>query len=106
MEETWMCYKGLFEPARPRDGTVREYLENNSQLRKLQLYLSVRSILLFSFLFATIWFVYSLLFVDDVIIQEEHKWVVDGAIVEVNYCFVLTGICFLWRPNSHGGHVS
>ena len=81
------------------NGTM-QYLENMSQLRKLQRYLSLRSVLLFAILFATIWVVFQLVdsYDEDGIVQEEHVWVVEAAF-EVNYVLVLIGIAYLWRPN-------
>jgi len=81
------------------NGTM-QYLESNSQLRKLQRYLHLRSILLFAILFAVIWVVFSLVdnYDEDGIVREEHGWIVDGA-TEVNYLYVLTGVAILWRPN-------
>eukprot|EP00522_Entomoneis_paludosa_P003009 CAMPEP_0172473178 /NCGR_PEP_ID=MMETSP1065-20121228/68721_1 /TAXON_ID=265537 /ORGANISM="Amphiprora paludosa, Strain CCMP125" /LENGTH=275 /DNA_ID=CAMNT_0013231347 /DNA_START=12 /DNA_END=839 /DNA_ORIENTATION=- len=81
------------------NGTM-QYLENNSQLRKLSRYLRLRSILLFAILFATIWVVFSLVdsYDEDGIVREEHEWIVDGA-TEINYMYVLIGISILWRPN-------
>lgn len=81
------------------NGTM-QYLENNSQLRKLQRYLRLRSILLVAILFATIWVVFSLVDnYDEVgIVREEHEWTVEAA-TEVNYLYILIGISILWRPN-------
>jgi len=81
------------------NGTM-QYLENNSQLRKLARYLRLRTILLCAILFATIWVVFSLVnsYNKDAIVREEDQWIVDGA-TKVNYLFVLIGICILWRPN-------
>ena len=69
------------------NGTM-QYLENMSQLRKLQRYLSLRSVLLFAILFSTIWVVFSLVdnYDEDGIVREEHEWVVDAA-TEVNYFY-------------------
>lgn len=77
-----------------------QYLENMNQLRKLQRYLSLRSVLLFAILFATIMVVLQLVdsYDENGIVQEEHVWVVEAAF-EVNYVFVLIGIAYLWRPN-------
>ncbi|KAL7574895.1 hypothetical protein ACA910_010726 [Epithemia clementina (nom. ined.)] len=81
------------------NGTM-QYLENMNQLRKLQRYLSLRSVLLFAILFATVWVVFQLVdsYDENGIVQEEHVWVVEAAF-EVNYVLVLIGIAYLWRPN-------
>lgn len=76
------------------------YLENMNQTRKLDRYLKVRCILLFSFLFATITFVFRQVDSADAegIVAAEHAWVMDAA-AEVNYLFVLIGVALLWKPN-------
>jgi len=81
------------------NGTMM-YLENMSQTRKLGRYLRLRTIFLFSILFATVWAVFSLVntYDEDGIVREEHEWVVDAA-TELNYLFVLIGVAILWRPN-------
>lgn len=88
------------------NGTM-QWLENNSQLRKLARYLRLRTILLCAILFAIIWVVFSLVdtYDEDGIVREEHAWVVDGAF-EANYLFILVGICILWRPNPSAQHYS
>jgi len=81
------------------NGTM-QYLENMSQTRKLQRFLTLRSIVLFAILFATGWIVFSLVdkFDEQGIVREEHEWVVDAA-TEVNYLYILLGVAVLWRPN-------
>jgi hypothetical protein len=81
------------------NGTM-QYLENMSQTRKLQRFLTLRSIILFAILFATIWIVFSLVdkYDEEGIVRDEHQWVVDAAI-EVNYLYLLIGVAVLWRPN-------
>lgn len=81
------------------NGTM-QYLENMSQTRKLQRFLTLRSILLFAILFAAIWVVFSLVdkYDEEGIVREEHEWIVDAA-TEVNYLYILIGVAVLWRPN-------
>lgn len=81
------------------NGTM-QYLENMAQTRKLQRFLTLRSILLFAILFATVWIVFSLVdkYDEQGIVREEHEWVVDAA-TEVNYLYILIGVAVLWRPN-------
>lgn len=81
------------------NGTM-DYLENNNQVRKLDRYLKLRSVFLFSILFASIWVIFSLVntYDEDGIVREEHEWVVQAA-SEANYLYVLAGVAFLWRPN-------
>ena len=81
------------------NGTM-QYLENMAQARKLQRFLTLRSILLFAILFATVWIVFSLVdkYDEEGIVREEHEWVVDAA-TEVNYLYILIGVAILWRPN-------
>jgi hypothetical protein len=81
------------------NGTM-QYLQNMSQTRKLERYLKLRTLFLFSILFATIWAVFSLVdtYDEDGIVREEHEWTVEAA-TEVNYFFVLVGVAWLWRPN-------
>jgi hypothetical protein len=80
------------------------YLESMKQTRKLARYLTLRSIFLFSILFATIWAGFSHLvdtagtYDEDGIVRVEHEWIVDAG-TEVNYLFVLIGVAFLWWPN-------
>ena len=81
------------------NGTM-QYLENMSQSRKLQRFLTLRSIILFAILFATVWIVFSLVdrYDEEGIVREEHEWIVDAA-TEVNYLYLLLGVAILWRPN-------
>jgi len=76
------------------------YLENMNQSRKLERYLKLRCLFLFSILFATMWAVFTLVDTvnDDGIVEEEHAWAIDAA-TEINYLFVLVGVAYLWRPN-------
>lgn len=75
-----------------------EYLEGLNQTSKLRRYLRLRSILLFSILFAVIWSVFGI--VDSYnqgIVEDDQEWIVDAS-TELNYIFVLAGVAFLWRP--------
>jgi len=76
------------------------YLENMNQTRKLDRYLKLRCLFLFSILFATMWSVFTLVDTvqDEGIVEEEHAWAIDAA-TEINYLFVLVGVAYLWRPN-------
>jgi Lung seven transmembrane receptor len=76
------------------------YLENMQQTRKLERYLKLRCLFLFSILFATIWAVFTLVDTvnDEGIVAEEHAWAIDAA-TEINYLFVLIGVALLWQPN-------
>jgi hypothetical protein len=78
-----------------------QYLENMSQSIKLQRYLTLRSILLFSILFAVMWSVLSLVntYMEDAILDEQQEWAV-SAFMELNYLAVLIGVAWLWRPNA------
>lgn len=78
------------------------YLENMNQTRKLDRFLKLRCIFLFSVLFSVVWAVFSLVdkYNDDGIIAEEHAWAIDAA-SEINYLFVLIGVAYLWRPNEN-----
>jgi hypothetical protein len=71
-----------------------------SQTRKLQRFLTLRSIILYAILFATVWIVFSLVdkYDEEGIVREEHEWIVDAA-SEVNYLYLLMGVAILWRPN-------
>jgi hypothetical protein len=77
-----------------------QYLENMSQTTKLQRYLRLRLILLFSILFAVVWSVFSIVntAMEDAILQEQQEWAVDAA-MEINYLMVLVCVAVLWRPN-------
>ena len=81
------------------NGTMT-YLENMNQTRKYDRFLKLRTIFLFSILFAVVWAVFNLVnsYDEDGIVREEHEWIVAAA-TEVNYLFVLIGVAFLWRPN-------
>lgn len=76
------------------------YLESMNQTRKLDRYLKLRCLFIFSILFACMWVVFS--FVDTVndvgIVAEEHAWAVDAA-MEIDYLFVLIGVALLWKPS-------
>lgn len=76
------------------------YLENMNQTRKLERYLKLRCLFLFSLLFATVWAVFTIVDTINVegIVAEEHAWAIDAA-TEVNYLFVLIGVALLWQPN-------
>jgi Lung seven transmembrane receptor len=76
------------------------YLDNMNQTRKLARYLRLRTILLFSVLFAVVWAVFSLVdtYDEDGIVREEHEWIVNAA-TELNYLAVLIGVAILWKPN-------
>jgi Lung seven transmembrane receptor len=76
------------------------YLENMNQSRKLERYLKLRCLFLFSILFATMWAVFTLVHTvnEEGIVEEENAWAIDAA-SEVNYLFVLVGVAYLWRPN-------
>lgn len=75
-----------------------EYLEGLNQTSKLRRYLRLRSILLFSILFAVIWSVFGIVdSYDQGIVDDEQEWIVDAS-TELNYIFVLAGVAFLWRP--------
>jgi hypothetical protein len=81
------------------NGTM-QYLENMNQRIKLQRYLTLRMILLFSILFAVMWSVFSLVntYTEDSILEEQNQWAA-GALMEINYLGVLIGVAYLWRPN-------
>lgn len=82
------------------NGTM-QYLENMSQRVKLERYLQLRSILLFSILFAVMWSVLSLVntYSDTAILKEQNMWAA-SALMELNYLAVLVGVAYLWRPNA------
>lgn len=82
------------------NGTM-EYLENMNQRIKLMRYLQLRSILLFSILFAVMWSVFTLVntYSDTAILKERNVWAA-GALMELNYLAVLVGVAYLWRPNA------
>jgi len=84
------------------NGTM-QYLENMNQRIKLQRYLTLRLILLFSILFALVWSIFSLVNTytadeDASILEEQQEWAV-GALMEINYLLMLIGVAYLWRPN-------
>ncbi|KAI2489383.1 Lung seven transmembrane receptor [Fragilaria crotonensis] len=82
------------------NGTM-QYLENMNQRIKLMRYLQLRSILLFSILFAVLWSVFTLVntYSDTAILKEQNVWAA-GALMELNYLAVLVGVAYLWRPNA------
>eukprot|EP00978_Attheya_sp_CCMP212_P006408 scaffold14557_cov67-Attheya_sp.AAC.11 len=77
-----------------------EYLESMSQRLKLLRYLRLRSILLFSILFAVVWAVFGLVndFMDERMLDDDQEWAIEAA-WDVNYLLVLVGVAVLWRPN-------
>lgn len=77
-----------------------QYLESMNQTRKLARYLRLRTLFLFSILFAAIMAVFALVntYNEDGLAREEDEWAVDAA-TELNYLFVLMGVAWLWRPN-------
>lgn len=77
-----------------------EYLENMNQTRKLQRYLQLRQIFLFTILAAVIWAIFSVVdtFGETGILLEENEWVVE-ALKEIIYTGALLGVAILWRPN-------
>jgi len=79
-----------------------EYLENMNQNRKLQRYLQLRSIFMFTILAAVIWAVFSVVntYGATGILLEENEWVVE-ALKEIIYGAALLGVAILWRPNPH-----
>eukprot|EP00339_Tiarina_fusa_P001565 CAMPEP_0117049942 /NCGR_PEP_ID=MMETSP0472-20121206/34480_1 /TAXON_ID=693140 ORGANISM="Tiarina fusus, Strain LIS" /NCGR_SAMPLE_ID=MMETSP0472 /ASSEMBLY_ACC=CAM_ASM_000603 /LENGTH=541 /DNA_ID=CAMNT_0004763531 /DNA_START=35 /DNA_END=1660 /DNA_ORIENTATION=- len=78
-----------------------EYLENMSQTAKLLRYLRLRSVLIFSILFAVILAVFGIVDnYDEGIVDQEQEWVLAAA-MELNYIFVLMGVAILWRPQEN-----
>lgn len=76
-----------------------EYLESMGQTRKLERYLRLRCLLLFSILFAVMTSVFGAVNdFDEGIVDNEQNWVV-GAAGEMNYLFVLMAVAVLWRPS-------
>jgi hypothetical protein len=81
------------------NGTM-QYLENMNQSSKLQRYLRLRFILLFSVLFAVVWLVFGIVntAMEESILPQQEEWAVD-AVMEINYVMVLVSVAILWRPN-------
>ena len=78
-----------------------QYLENMGQSIKLQRYLRLRTLLLFSLLFAVVWFVFGTVdqtFPGGGMLPSSEKWMVN-ALYEINFFALLLGIAILWRPN-------
>jgi hypothetical protein len=76
-----------------------DYLEGTGQTSKLQRYLRLRCIFLFSILFAVVWSVFGIVNnFDEGIVENEQNWVLDAS-TELNYIFVLLGVAVLWRPS-------
>eukprot|EP00980_Cylindrotheca_fusiformis_P013777 scaffold3556_cov190-Cylindrotheca_fusiformis.AAC.12 len=76
-----------------------DYLESTRQSSKLQRYLRLRCIFLFSILFAVVWSVFGIVnSMDEGIVENEQNWVLDAS-AELNYIFVLLGVAILWRPS-------
>jgi len=76
-----------------------EYLESMGQTRKLERYLRLRCLLLFSILFAVMTSVFGAVNdFDQGIVDNEQNWVV-GASAEMNYLFVLMAVAILWKPS-------
>jgi hypothetical protein len=74
-------------------------LESTGQTSKLQRYLRLRCIFLFSILFAVVWSVFGMVNnFDEGIVENEQNWVIDAS-TELNYIFVLLGVAVLWRPS-------
>ena len=77
-----------------------EYLDNMNQSRKLQRYLKLRTIVLFSFLACVVAVIFSIVdtYGETGILLEENQWVVD-ALWETIFLATLVGVAILWRPN-------
>ena len=77
-------------------------LEIMNQSRKLQRYLRLRMILLFSALFALVWTVFGIVdsYNDQRIVHEEVNGWVLTAVWELSYLFALVGISCLWTPEA------
>jgi amino acid transporter len=76
-----------------------DHLEGTGQTSKLQRYLRLRCIFLFSILFAVVWSVFGIVNnFDEGIVENEQNWVIDAS-TELNYIFVLLGVAVLWRPS-------
>jgi len=81
------------------NGTM-QYLENMSQNMKLQRYLRLRCILLFSILFAVVWAIFGIVnnLMDNQMMEENNEWIIN-ATWELNYLVVLIAIAWLWKPD-------
>jgi len=79
-------------------GGTMQYLENMNQNMKLLRYLRLRCLLLFSILFAVVWFIFSIVNAKQSILEEQQEWSID-ALMELNYLMLLIGVAILWRPN-------
>mmetsp|Transcript_67930 Transcript_67930/g.100773 ORF Transcript_67930/g.100773 Transcript_67930/m.100773 type:complete len:344 (+) Transcript_67930:1063-2094(+) len=81
------------------NGTM-QYLENMSQNMKLQRYLRLRCILLFSILFAVVWAVFGIVdnLMDGHMMEVSNEWLV-SAVWELNYLIVLIAVAWLWKPD-------
>lgn len=76
-----------------------DYLDGTRQTSKLQRYLRLRCIFLFSILFAVAWSIFGIVNnFDEGIVDNEQNWVLDAS-TELNYIFVLLGVAVLWRPS-------
>ncbi|GAX23593.1 hypothetical protein FisN_12Hh159 [Fistulifera solaris] len=77
-----------------------EYLENMNQTRKLERYLQLRQIFLFTILASVIWAIFSVVdtFGESGILLEENEWMIEG-LKELIYTGALLGVAILWRPN-------